>query len=69
MVDLERKRGEDRVEEKPRTGSITSVSTVKITDVLGLWFIPNQQKKEEKQTKKTKDLALVKHKKNPRDAG
>jgi hypothetical protein len=54
MVDLERKRGEDRVEEKPRTGSITSVSTVKITDVLGLWFIPNQQKKKKNKQKKPK---------------
>jgi hypothetical protein len=45
MVDLERKRGEDNEEDKSRTGSVTGASTVKITGVLGLGFIPNRHKK------------------------
>jgi hypothetical protein len=51
MVDLERKRGEGGEEDKPRTGSITDASTVKITGVLGLGFIPNQHKSRKKNKK------------------
>jgi hypothetical protein len=70
MVDLERKRGEGGEEDKPRTGSITDASTVKITGVLGLGFIPNQHKsrKKTRKTKQPTDPALIKHKKNLNDA-
>jgi hypothetical protein len=46
MVNLERKRGEDSEEDKPRTGSVTGASTVKSTGVLGLGFIPNRHNQE-----------------------
>jgi hypothetical protein len=50
MVGLEQKR-EDSKEEKPRIGLVTGASMVKITGVLGLGFIPNRRKEENK-TKK-----------------